>query len=809
MADLLPLRSAASATAAHSCPGSPLTRQLSNNSLMEEAAAAQQRHRHPFGRCTTDAVTTYRPSPLQQQQQHQRGYSDPCDQQQHQLQDHGGVETYGADLASAAEQQQRSNLQSGLNQVHHSVMGQASQALLTQGSLGSTEASALHVQQSASQKMITVESQHGSNPYRNSRCTSSSRSARAAGSPAAAVSALMTGWSEAATAVIGSEAAVKQQQLNSPEHLASSSSPLQVHLPMQPVEASNLAMNHSLVPAQQLLDGRLIDVVAVTTDNAVSRTETPFSDNSGGSGLLTIRSKSMPTPGVSYSGSGISGSTRGIASMIAGASSPAMQGLATSYSTPPPHPYLHTAASTDFQVQQPRRLGSSASGSRRTSPMRKSSRLSGSNIPIPSRLSQSSAADEPEQLTCSRSRSSNGSILYATPGTTELDIDQQQDVSDQAGATQAASDMLITQRTVSVQFALSRSSSPDMQQLLQHRGGADSIMEVTGQAAPVAASQLLAAGQLVDGLSSNSLVTAHQQQSPPATDAAAVADSLALLIMPSLPEVDFIERIGRGSFGDVFKGVWCGSTVAIKVIRVKQQTIAAHMRTAVQQNVGSSPDNRCLAATASPLNGTSISIGTNSALAQHLGSEPQLNEQQQREQDHDGLDQQIAMELAQHEYESWLNANLRHPNIVQLFTSFTVVLEDLRPSGLLPGALGGVDGFMWSAGVSWKTHLVMEYCELGNMQVRYQVVVAPNRVSESAFVLMTRLLPVRNCGSSSLLSHSGHRCLHQVEKALTAAHALWLAHPHEFACNSTPYQPSELQAKVRSCAVSHKFYLLP
>jgi len=42
----------------------------------------------------------------------------------------------------------------------------------------------------------------------------------------------------------------------------------------------------------------------------------------------------------------------------------------------------------------------------------------------------------------------------------------------------------------------------------------------------------------------------------------------------------------------------------------------------------------------------------------------------------DMQEQQVAMELAQHEYESWLNANLRHPNIVQLFTSFTVALED-------------------------------------------------------------------------------------------------------------------------------------
>lgn len=81
----------------------------------------------------------------------------------------------------------------------------------------------------------------------------------------------------------------------------------------------------------------------------------------------------------------------------------------------------------------------------------------------------------------------------------------------------------------------------------------------------------------------------------------------------------------------------------------------------------------------------------------------------------DEHEQQVAMELAQHEYESWLNANLRHPNIVQLFTSFTVVLEDRPPAAL---AAAVPEGGWGCSGLSWKTHLVMEYCELGTMQVR-------------------------------------------------------------------------------------------
>jgi hypothetical protein len=43
-------------------------------------------------------------------------------------------------------------------------------------------------------------------------------------------------------------------------------------------------------------------------------------------------------------------------------------------------------------------------------------------------------------------------------------------------------------------------------------------------------------------------------------------------------------------------------------------------------------------------------------------------------------EQQLSMELARHEYESWINANLRHPNIMQLFTSFTVCLDGTSSS---------------------------------------------------------------------------------------------------------------------------------
>lgn len=197
-------------------------------------------------------------------------------------------------------------------------------------------------------------------------------------------------------------------------------------------------------------------------------------------------------------------------------------------------------------------------------------------------------------------------------------------------------------------------------------------------------------------------------------------------MLPVLPEVDFIDRIGKGSFGEVYKGIWNDSVVGIKVICVKVRR--------------SSDDN---------------------------ADEAQVN-----------------IELAKHEYESWLNANLRHPSIVQLFTSFTIGLESAGggslgsitpPAGASARNLdvpefssaaaasssaaahgsntvvdsvltadvavvssvgtaegGGAAGSstqppsglhapaasrQHKMSTNWKTHLVMEYCDMGTMQV--------------------------------------------------------------------------------------------
>jgi hypothetical protein len=193
-----------------------------------------------------------------------------------------------------------------------------------------------------------------------------------------------------------------------------------------------------------------------------------------------------------------------------------------------------------------------------------------------------------------------------------------------------------------------------------------------------------------------------------------------LAVMPSLPEVDFIERIGRGSFGEVYRGVWCGSVVAVKVIRVRQQPPASRNR---------APGCPTTAVTTTPpgLFNSGGSCSSNSS-SSNASSGQQHSASDADDQEPDEHQQQVAMELAQHEYESWLNANLRHPNIVQLFTSFTVVLEDRMPQLLLSSAAAAGsgaglvhEGAGWAAGLSWKTHLVMEFCELGTMQVGARV----------------------------------------------------------------------------------------
>lgn len=165
-------------------------------------------------------------------------------------------------------------------------------------------------------------------------------------------------------------------------------------------------------------------------------------------------------------------------------------------------------------------------------------------------------------------------------------------------------------------------------------------------------------------------------------------------------------------------GVWCGSVVAVKVIQVKQPSaLSFPARASAQQH--SQPELR-----SHPLGGASDAAAAAAVQPTAVC---------------DSQAAQVALELAQHEYESWLNANLRHPNIVQLFTSFTIGLEErVSTSGLLPpsllmfggssagdGAAAGEEcGTRLSssacdsgAGLSWRTHLVMEFCELGTMQV--------------------------------------------------------------------------------------------
>jgi hypothetical protein len=160
-------------------------------------------------------------------------------------------------------------------------------------------------------------------------------------------------------------------------------------------------------------------------------------------------------------------------------------------------------------------------------------------------------------------------------------------------------------------------------------------------------------------------------------------------------------------------GVWCGAVVAVKVIQVKQPSAltfpnrppTSHQQRSPGSDLRSHPLGDAAAAEAAAATAGPSQIDSQAA--------------------------QVALELAQHEYESWLNANLRHPNIVQLFTSFTIGLQEHAPAVPVLSCGGDVDmsrgGLQvlgeagGSGGLSWKTHLVMEFCELGTMQVRTAV----------------------------------------------------------------------------------------
>lgn len=730
LADLLSLRSATSAV--HSCPGSPLAHQPSNSTVLSDAAlsaaAAQHRHRHPFGRCTVDSISSYRPSPLQQHKQ--RANSDACEQQgmeQPQLQQQGCATDHVSSQNSECLAQPLQNsclhhyLEDGTVEGQHSDFAQTtvSQQGFYAGPAGvySNERGPDH--ESAEQKVIIGTGPHTTSAQHSSRPSSSTRSAgRAAGSAAATVGALMAGWDSSAAA--GSSAGEDNEFSRYDDQYECSSSnsmctAVQV-LPLQLLSACS--GSSSLETMAAALAGTADSTRADSSScnhhvcsSPAATGETPCSEYSSSSSISACRSKSMPTPALMRSSSSGSGSILGIGvgNLLGGGVSPVAQGLPTSYSTPPPHPHLQTAASADFQQQ----VAKPGDLPRQSSIKRKGSRLSSSSISNPSRLSQSSAAGElPEQHMSSagarrtlstNSNSSNGGLLLSisgsgspTPGSRQLlssrsVFERQQPTAASPAAMEAPQGSVQQQLREAMELAISQLQQPEGSQAETDTTAlvtidVDGLLPNTTLAADPAYGLAAAAGW---AFNSDSPTT--RRPSPAAVHTAANADSQAVVLMPSLPEVDFIERIGRGSFGDVYKGVWCGSVVAVKVIRVKQQLLPGISAALSSPGPAGSANSSAYTGRMS-----TSSSGTSSTSP--------------------GEQQQVAVELAQHEYESWLNANLRHPNIVQLFTSFTVVLED-RPAGLLSGG-GSVGMGLLGTGVSWKTHLVMEYCELGTMQVQ-------------------------------------------------------------------------------------------
>jgi hypothetical protein len=336
--------------------------------------------------------------------------------------------------------------------------------------------------------------------------------------------------------------------------------------------------------------------------------------------------------------------------------------------------------------------------------MRLSGRASSSSscglLGVPS-AELAAAVEGVEEAVASATASSRGEVESGQQPVQQQD--QVQDLQQQERQEQLQQDMLSEQQPISsstgVGVDVAAAAGAAVRQVADGSLDADEVdvVDVTESDSSIAISDMSPSQQQ------------QQQHSSPQQQ------QQQLAVMPSLPEVDFIERIGRGSFGEVYRGVWCGSVVAVKVIRVRQQPPASRNR---------APGSPTTAVATTPPGILFNSGGSCSSNSSSSSGGQQHSEVDAADQEPDEHEQQVAMELAQHEYESWLNANLRHPNIVQLFTSFTVVLEDRMPQLLMPSAAAAGsgaglvhEGAGWAAGLSWKTHLVMEFCELGTMQV--------------------------------------------------------------------------------------------
>ncbi|KAF6253847.1 hypothetical protein COO60DRAFT_383790 [Scenedesmus sp. NREL 46B-D3] len=829
----LPLRAAAAAV---SCPGSPLANLHNNNNSSSSSstfddAALQQRHRHPFGRCTHDAATCYRPSPLQQKQQ--RGDDSQRSQQHRGRSSNGEVavsrsgsrehvqgesgslllsrpsssepteSTTAAAAAAAAARRSSGQLASADASEAADGPGVSRCQVLQRGTpcSSSTGFSLMGEGRQQSEAAATADAseqaQHSapgscSTHSRQQNLSSSNSFGRCGAPPAAAVSALMAGWG-GVPAVAASSSPMQRQRYGVRQQAGgrtaaaagvprlvlggsggssscSSAAPAAVHdMPgsTRPTVASSSA---AAAVAGRPNPGRQLQRMEADSDAKVNSSSSNRSSSS--SSVALLRSSSMPMPGAVGRSGSTAGSSPGPGSCAAPSPGGTLSQLASAATAAADSIRAALAGGISSSgllsgvacspelllVQPPAVPGGDSSAGRRLT-RRHSRGLSSGSFSHPSRLSQSSAIGEPGvELSAGAAgvagarlsgRASSSSSSCGLLGVLSLELTAAGVCAEDAAVDSSRGGVELRQQAAQQQAQQQQQQQQqERQELLreQELGAQQSgrLAEGTGMAVAEAAAATAEGSDAVltrqdsgssseadnalesDAMGSRYSITSSdvspsQQQCSSLVDSPQQQQQQQLAAMPSLPEVDFIERIGRGSFGEVYRGVWCGSVVAVKVIRVRQQPPAArhtaHRGPAI--------------AVAASVAGLSLKDG--SSYTSNLQQQQQQQQQceleaadgeQQQQQQQDVHEQQVAMELAQHEYESWLNANLRHPNIVQLFTSFTVVLEDRLPQLLAAGgaAAGGAgaccvhEGVGWAAGLSWKTHLVMEFCELGTMQ---------------------------------------------------------------------------------------------